>query len=171
MCSIQGFHSGFSQFGPLSQDLGITPIKGWETKEGVNVGPNWVWLYGYLYSIGHFIALAGLGIQQGRSLALQGKSKLPRNKRTPTINFASTLPHSCTAKARHGIMTSQIWTHNSSVECAGLGFISQRRRAPTLYEHIYVPIRAYHDNIPTFEQWVFEEFCDATKVVIIPRKI
>jgi hypothetical protein len=44
--------------------------------------------------------------------------------------------------------------------------------APTLYVHIYVSIRAYHDNIPTFEQWVFEEFCDATtKVVIIPRKI
>jgi hypothetical protein len=66
MCSIQGFHFGFSQFGPgpLSQDFGLTPIKGWEAKEGVNVGPKWVWLYGYLYSIGHFIALAGLGIEQ-----------------------------------------------------------------------------------------------------------
>jgi hypothetical protein len=54
-------------------------------------------------------------------------------------------------------MTSRIWTHNSSVECAGLGFISHRRMAYTLYVHIYVSIRAYHDNIPTIEQSVFEE--------------
>ncbi len=123
------------------------------TQVGMSLGISL--LYRSIYSSGW----AGLGIQQqSSSLALQGKkSKRPRNKRNPTINFASTSPHSCTAKARYEIMTSRIWTHNSSVECAGLGFISHRRMASTLYVHIYVSIRAYHDNIPTIEQSVFEE--------------
>jgi hypothetical protein len=66
MCSIQGFHSGFSQFGPLSQDFRDNTNEGMRDERGGQCGTQlgMTLPISLLYRSFYCSGWAGLGIQQ-----------------------------------------------------------------------------------------------------------